>query len=97
MIDDADKPVAPATPGSGRSGRAIVSPIVENAADLPSDRPCFDDCYTPLLHDAGDDLGSRPEKRSGKRAGGMSTHTAGAAIMRAIRIDDRQARTFQRT
>ena len=57
-------------PGTGRSGRAIVSPIVENASDLPSDRPCSDDCYTPLLHNADDDPGSSAGKRSGKRAGG---------------------------
>ena len=56
-----------------RSGRAIVSPIVENTADLPSDRPCFDDCYTPLLHNPDHKPGSSSGKRSGKRAGGCYT------------------------
>jgi hypothetical protein len=68
MTDDADKPVAPATPAPGRSGRAIASPIVENAADLPSAGPCFDDCYTTLLHNPDHDPGSSSGKRSGKRA-----------------------------
>ncbi len=51
-------------------GCAIVSPIVEKTTDLPSDGPCFDDCYTTLLHNSDHDLGSSSGKRSGKRTGG---------------------------
>ena len=70
MTDEADKPVAPATPAPGRSGRAIVSPIVENTTVSPSAGPSSDDCYTTLLHNADHDPGSSSGKRSGKRTGG---------------------------
>ena len=41
-----------------RSGRAIVSPIVESTAVSPSDGPCFDDCYPPLPYNPDRDPGS---------------------------------------
>ena len=55
---------------SNRSGRAITSDIVENTAVSPSDGPCFDDCYTPLLHNPDHGLSARSRKRSGKQPGG---------------------------
>ena len=58
MTDEADKPVVPTTQATGRSGRAIVSPIVESTAVSPSAGPCFDDCYTPLLYNPDRDPGS---------------------------------------
>jgi hypothetical protein len=58
-----------AHPGN-RSGRAITSVIVENTAVSPSDGPCFDDCYTPLLHNPTDGSAARSRKRSGKQPGG---------------------------
>ena len=61
-------------PSGIRSGRAIVSPIVEKTADLPSDGPYSDDCYTTLLHNPDHDAGSSSGKRSGKRAGGCYTN-----------------------
>ena len=73
MTDETNEPVAPSTPATGRSGRAIVSPTVENAADLPSAGPSSDDCYTPLLHNPDHDPGSSSGKRSGKRTGGCYT------------------------
>ena len=53
-----------------RSERAIAFQHTENKADLPSETPCSDDCYTALLHNADDDPGSSSGKRSGKRTGG---------------------------
>ena len=69
MTDEADKPIVPPTQATGRSGRAIVSPIVEKTPVLPPVGPCSDDCYTTLLHNADHDPGSSSGKRSGKRAG----------------------------
>jgi len=73
MTDDADKPVDQPTRAPGRSGRAIVSRIVEETTVSPSGGPYFDDCYTTLLHNPDDDPGSSSGKRSGKRTGGYST------------------------
>jgi len=70
VTEEPKERVVPTALAPGRSGRAIVSPIAENTAVLPSDGPCFDDCYTPLLHKPDHDLGSSSGKRSGKRAGG---------------------------
>ena len=55
-------------------GCAIPPIIVENTPDLPSDGPCFDDCYTTLLHNPDHDMGSSSGKRSGKRTGGYYTN-----------------------
>jgi hypothetical protein len=52
-----------------RSGRAIVSSIVEKTTVLPSGGPSSDDCYTTLLHNPDDDLGSSSGKLSGKQPG----------------------------
>ena len=75
MTHEPDEPVAPSAQTSGRSGRAIVSLIVENTAVSPSGGPSSDDCYTTLLHNPGHDLGSSSGKRSGKRAGGCLAAT----------------------
>jgi hypothetical protein len=69
MTDEADQLATPTDRSTGRSGRAIFSTIVENAAVSPSSGPCFDDCYTTLLHNPDHDPGSSSGKRSGKRAG----------------------------
>ncbi|WP_303703137.1 hypothetical protein, partial [Brevundimonas naejangsanensis] len=51
-------------------GCASLNHIVENAAELPSARPSFDDCYTTLLHNSTDDQGLNRSDHSGKRSGG---------------------------
>lgn len=54
---------------SHRSGRAILSPTPVNTAVSPSGGPSSDDCYTTLLHNPDDDLGSSSGKVTGKQPG----------------------------
>ena len=70
MTDETDKPVIPTARSTGRSGRAISSPIPVNTAVSPSGGPSSDDCYTSLLHNPDHDLGSSSGKPSGKQPGG---------------------------
>ncbi len=56
--------------GTNRSGRAISSPTPVNTAVSPSGGPSSADCYTTLLHNPDDDLGTSSGKLSGKQPGG---------------------------
>ena len=48
-------------------GCASLNHIVENATDLPSAAPSFDDCYTSLLHNFPVDHGLTYSDHSVKR------------------------------
>jgi hypothetical protein len=60
----------------GRSGRASLSPDIENTTVSPSGGPSFDDCYTVLLHNPDHDPGSSISKRSGNVRRGCYTNDA---------------------
>jgi integrase len=70
---------------SNRVGCASSQTIVENTTVSPSGEPSSDDCYTTTPHNRNHDQGLSVSERSGKRAGGVYTHSLHIVLTHLVR------------